>query len=199
MKTTEIVGFRRKDVGSKEAKLLRADGNVPCVLYGGSEIIHFHAPAILFKELFYTQDAYLVDLNIEGVEKKAVLKDSQFHAVSEAPLHVDFLEIFDNKEIDIEVPVVIEGKSVGVQKGGQLFVKSTTLRVKGLPNSLPQEVKVDISTLDLGKSIKVKEIKTEGYTILNHGNVTVVTVIITRALKSAQTAAEAPKKAAKKK
>ena len=101
MKTTEIVGFRRKDVGSKEAKLLRADGNVPCVLYGGSEIIHFHAPAILFKELFYTQDALLVDLNIEGVEKKAVLKDAQFHAVSEAPLHVDFLEIFDNKETQV--------------------------------------------------------------------------------------------------
>ncbi len=190
MKTTEIVGFRREDVGTKSSKLLRADGNVPCVLYGGDEIIHFHSPMILFKDLFYTNDAFIVNLNIEGTLKRAILKDSQFHPVSDVPLHADFLEIFDDKEVEVLVPIKVTGNSPGVIKGGQLQLKTEKLRVKAKPALIPDYVSVNISSLDLGKSLKVKHIEAGDYAILNNENVSVATVIIPRALKAAQSAGE---------
>ena len=186
MNTTEIVGFRREEVGTKSAKALRADGNVPCVLYGGDEVIHFHAPMILFKDLFYTPNAYIVNLNIEGTEKRAVLKDSQFHPVSDVPLHADFLEIFDDKEVEVLVPVKLKGNSPGVIKGGQLQIVTEKLKVKAVPGDIPEFVMVDISSLELGKSLKVKHIEPGNYKILNNDNVSVASVIIPRALKAAQ-------------
>lgn len=188
MKTTEIVGFKREEVGTKYSKLLRADGNVPCVLYGGKENIHFHSPAYIFKDLLYTGDAHIVHLNVEGIEKKCVLKDVQFHPVSDMLLHVDLLEIFDDKEVVVEVPVRLEGVSPGILKGGQVYLKSKKLKVKAVPANLPDFVGIDISTLDLGKSIKVKEVKTDGFSIVTPEQVSIVSIIIPRALRSSLTA-----------
>ena len=187
MKTTEIVGFKREGVGSKDAKILRADGNVPCVLYGGKETIHYHSTESIFKELLYTGDAHIVNLNVEGVEKKCVLKEAQFHPVSDMLLHVDFLEIFDKKEVVLEVPVKLEGQAPGVLKGGQVYLKSKKLKVKAIPANLPDYVTVNISKLDLGKAIKVKEIKPEGFQIVTPEQVSVVSIIIPRSLRSALT------------
>ena len=179
-----IVGFNRENLGTKYSKLLRADGNVPSVLYGGEKVIHFHAPAYLYRELLYTPEAYIVELNVEGVEKKCVLKDAQFHPVSEALMHVDLLEIFDDKEVVLDVPVKIVGTSDGVSKGGQVYLKSKTLKVKALPSKLPQEVEVDISSLDLGNSLVVRDIAVEGFEVITKPSVSVVQVIVPRALKA---------------
>lgn len=184
MKTTEIVGFKREDLGTKASKTLRADGNVPCVLYGGKENIHFHSPVYLFKDLLYTPNAYIVNLNVEGVEKKAVLQDVQFHPVSDSIVHVDFLEIFEDKAVAIDVPVVTEGVAPGAQLGGQVYIKNKKLRVKAIPSKLPEVVKVDISSLELGHSVRVQDVEADGFEILTNPKVSIVQIIIPRALKA---------------
>lgn len=186
MKTTEIVGFKRTDLGTKYSKRLRAEGNAPCVVYGkGTENVHFHAPMYLFKDLLYTPNAYFVKLNIEGEEKTAILKDATFHPVSETILHVDFLEISDDRPIVMDIPVKLSGASKGAQLGGQVFVKQKSLKVKALPNDMPDEVNLDITELGLGKSLKVKHVDQEGFEIVTSANVSVVSCIIPRALKAA--------------
>lgn len=186
MKKTEIVGYKREAVGTKSSKALRADGNVPCVIYGGEEVIHFHSPAYLFKDLIYTPEVYEVELNIEGVVKRGVLKDAQFHPVSDMILHVDFLEIFDNKEVEMNVPVKLVGTAPGAAIGGQVYIKNKKLKVVALPNNLPDYVEVDISSLDLSQSLKVSEVSVAGeYKILTNPSVSIVSIIVPRALKAA--------------
>ncbi len=189
MKTTEIVGFKREDLGTKESRKLRADGNVPCVLYGGEEVIHFHAPAYLFKDVLYTPDAYVVNINVEGVEKKAVLKDVQFHPVSEVILHCDFFEIFEDKPVAIDIPVKLTGSSPGVQLGGQVYIKNKKLKVKAVPSKLPEYVDVNVDTLQLGASVRVKDLPEADYEIVTKPSVSIVQIIIPRALKAAGAAA----------
>lgn len=185
MKTTEIVGFKREELGTSSSKKLRADGNVPCVVYGSSdEPIHFHTPMYLFKDVLYTPNAYIVNLNVEGIEIKCILKDVQFHPVSEMILHADFFQIFDDKPVVIDIPVNIVGISPGVATGGKLFVKMNKLKIKALPGNLPDYVDVSINDLELGKSVRVKDIETKDFEILNNEQVTVASVVIPRALKS---------------
>lgn len=186
MKTTEIVGFKRDNLGTSSSKRLRADGNAPCVVYGeGSDPIHFHSPMYLFKDLLYTPDAYIVNLNVEGTEMKCILKDVQLHPVNEMILHVDFLKISEENPIVIDLPISISGTSTGVANGGQLFKKVTKLKVKGLSKDLPEAVDVSIEGLGLGKSVRVKDVETEGFKILNNEQVTIASVIIPRVLKQA--------------
>tara|TARA_B100000809_G_scaffold92173_1_gene90744 strand:- start:274 stop:885 length:612 start_codon:yes stop_codon:yes gene_type:complete len=186
MKTTEIVGFNRVDFGTKSSKALRADGNVPCVVYGGGENIHFHSPAYLFKDLLYTPNVYIVKLNVEGVEKNCILKDAQFHPVSEMILHVDFLEIFDDKAVTMNIPVELVGTAPGAAIGGQIYIKNKTVSVTALPGKLPEAVKVDISSLELGHSLKVSQIATsEDFEIITNPSVSIVSIIVPRALKAA--------------
>ena len=186
MKTTEIVGFKRENLGTKFAKRLRAEGNAPCVVYGpGKENVHFHAPMYLFKDLLYTPDAYFVNLNVEGVEKKCILKDATFHPVSEMILHVDFVEISDDRAIVMDIPVTLIGKSRGAALGGQVYLKQKTLKVKALPKDMPGTVELDITELGLGGSMKVKSVNSEGFDVITGSNVSVVSCIIPRALKAA--------------
>ncbi|MCP4520686.1 MAG: 50S ribosomal protein L25/general stress protein Ctc [Cytophagales bacterium] len=192
MKTTEIVGFKRatNELGTAFSKRLRAEGNVPCVLYGGEEVIHFHAPMYLFRDLLYTPDSYIVDLNVEGVEKKCILQDVQFHPVSDMILHVDFLEISEDKPVKMDVPVKITGAAEGVKIGGVLVIKTRKLRVKALPSQLPDYVEANVDGLQLGKSLKVESIKAEGYEILNAKSVSVASVTIPRSLRQALNAGD---------
>lgn len=191
MKTTEIVGFKREDLGTASSKALRADGNVPCVVYGGKDVIHFHSPAYLFKDLLYTPDAFMVKLNVEGIEKTCVLQDCQFHPVSDMLLHVDLMEVFDDKPVTMEIPVEVTGKAKGTDNGGLVYVKSKKLKVKALPGKMPQSVVIDVTPLDLGKSIKVMDIETDGFEIVTPEKVTIVGVIVPRALKAALKEAQA--------
>ncbi|SFB82066.1 large subunit ribosomal protein L25 [Flexibacter flexilis DSM 6793] len=185
MKSVEIIGFKRANLGKTEAKALRLESNVPCVLYGGNEQVHFYVPAILFRDLVYTPNAYTVSLNVEGKLFDAILQDIQFHPVNDMILHADFLVLDPAKEVKMNVPVRVEGTSVGVQKGGKLSVKLRKLTVKALPAALPDFVTVDVSALDLGKTIKVGQVKAEGFAILNAPNIPVVSIEIPRALKNA--------------
>ncbi|TDQ13540.1 large subunit ribosomal protein L25 [Algoriphagus boseongensis] len=185
MKTLEIIGFKRANLDSASLNEIRDSGNVPCVVYGPGipEQIHFSSPAILFRDLIYTPEVHLVELNIEGTIITAVLKEAQFHPVSEVLLHADFMAFTDDKPIKFEIPVKIEGSSPGLAKGGKLEFKTRRLKVKGLAKNLPDYVPVNISTLDLGKSFKVGELQPEGYEILTSPNVSIVTIGIPRALR----------------
>jgi large subunit ribosomal protein L25 len=183
MKTLEIIGYKRANLGKKASNDLRLDGYAPCVLYGGKDQVHFYTPMILFKELLYTPNVYQVALNIEGAEYKAVLQDAQFHPVNEVILHVDFLELQDDKPVKMEVPIQFTGVAPGVQKGGKLVSKLRKLAIKALPNDIPDYITVDISNLELGKSIKTGEITSDNYTILSNPNTPIATVEIPRALR----------------
>lgn len=185
MKTLEVIGFKRANLDSASLSELRESGNVPCVVYGPGikEQIHFYSPIILFRDLIYTPEVHLVELNIEGTIIKAVLKDAQFHPVSELLLHADFVAYAEDKPIKFEIPVKVVGSSPGIAKGGKLELKTRVLKVKGLANDFPDFITVDISDLDLGKSFKVEDIKAEGFEILTSPNVSIVTIGIPRALR----------------
>ncbi len=183
MKTVEIIGYKRANLGKSESKKLRAEGNVPCVLYGGEEQIHFYAPMILFRELVYTDRAHFVHLNIEGEEYEAILQDIQFHPVSEVILHVDFLQLFAGKPIKMDIPVHFEGTSPGVTKGGTLIKKRRYLKIKALPKNMPEFIEVRLESLDFGRSIKVEEIEENNFEILDPKIASVAVVEIPRALR----------------
>lgn len=187
MKTVEIIGYNRANLGKSEAKRLRAQGLVPSVIYGGDEQIHFYAPAILFRELIYTDQAHFVNLNIEGREFQAILQDAQFHPVSETLLHADFLQMFEGKPMKMKIPVHFEGSSPGVAKGGTLIKKRRHLMVKALPKHLPDFITVDLSKLDFGRALKVGEITEDNFEILDSKIASVAVVEIPRALRGKTT------------
>ena len=180
MKTIEIIGYKRANLGKNESKKLRDEGNVPSVVYGGKEQIHFHSPMILFRDLVYTPGANFVQLNIEGEIKNAILQDIQFHPVSEIILHADFLELSENKKIKMEIPVKFLGDAPGVLQGGKILTRIRKLSILAYPKNMPEFIEIDISHLELGKSIKVEDILSEQYEILNSPLVSVVSVNIPR-------------------
>ncbi len=191
MKSLEIVGFKRANLGKTESKALRLDAQVPCVLYGGKDIVHFSVPAILFRELLYTPEAHIVDLNVEGSHYRAIVQETQFHPVNEMLLHVDFLELQDGKEVKMDIPVKFIGVSPGVLAGGKLVSKLRKLKVRASAENLPDYVEVNISDLELGKSVKVGAVEAKNYTILTSEAAPIATVTIPRALKGEMATAAA--------
>ena len=185
MKTLEIIGYNRANLGKKSSKDLRLDGNVPCVLYGSGKQVHFYSPMILFRDLVYTPKSHIVELNIEGDLYKCILQEVQFHPVNEIILHADFLEIKEDKPVTMEIPVAYTGAAIGIQKGGKLVTKVNKLRIKALPKDMPDSIDVDISSLDLAKSVRVGEVKVENMTILNSPAVTMATIDVPRSLRGA--------------
>ena len=183
MKTHEIVGFKRANLGKSEAQELRSQGYVPSVLYGSGEQVHFYAPAMLFRELLFTPDIFNVTLNIEGTLYNAILQEKQFHPVNDSLIHADFLQIIEGKELKVDVPVKLTGTSSGVMKGGKMNQKLRKLRVQGLAENIPDYVNVDITELDLGKSVKVGAVKAENYVILTSASNPIASVEIPRALR----------------
>ncbi|TAE46620.1 MAG: 50S ribosomal protein L25/general stress protein Ctc [Cytophagia bacterium] len=183
MKSVEILGFKREVLGKKSSRHLREEASVPCILYGGGNEIHFHSPMIFFRDLVYTPEAHTVHLNIEGDEYEAILQDIQFHPVSEVILHADFLLLKEDKPVKIAVPVVFEGISPGVQQGGRLVIKIKKIMIKALPKNLPDNVVANISKLELGKSIKVKDLTVNNFEILDSAANPVASVEVPRGLK----------------
>ena len=184
MKSIEIVGFKRANLGKKNAQQLRQDAMVPCVLYGGAEQVHFHVPMIMFRELVYSPNVYEAKITIDGTVHRAILQDYQMHPVSEVLLHADFLALQDGKEVKMEIPVKFVGASPGVLAGGTLVTKLRKLKVKALPENLPDFVEIDISDVELGKSIKVGRIEAANYRILSDKLAPIATVTIPRGLRS---------------
>ena len=186
MKSLEIIGFKRANLGKKNAKSIRLDGMVPCVLYGSGKQVHFHAPAIMFRDLVYSSEMYTVDLDVDGAKHRAIMQDLQFHPVNEQLLHVDFLELKEDREVKMDIPVRFVGTSPGVMQGGKLVTKMRKVKIKALPANLPDYVEVDVSDLELGKSVKVGKVQPTNYTILTNPLASVATVTIPRALKQEQ-------------
>ncbi len=186
MKKVSVSGSPRENVGKKDARRLRREGFVPCVVYGGKEQIQFYTSEKSFKNIVYTPEACLVELDINGKKKDAVLQDIQFHPVTERILHVDFLEIFPDKPVKMSVPIRVVGDSPGVIAGGKLLVKRRRLEVLALPGDLPAEVEIDISALEIGDSVMVREISLENISLADPENDVIVIV------KSARAAMMAP-------
>jgi large subunit ribosomal protein L25 len=180
MKAIEIIGYKRANLGKGDAKRLRDESNVPCVLYGGEQQIHFYAPMILFRPLIYTEDAHFVNLNIEGTEYRCILQDVQYHPVSDIILHADFLELHEGKPIKMMIPVHFVCRAIWVQKGGKILVNERKLIVKALPKDMPESIEINIAKMDLGDTVKVKEVKIENFEILNSPNVTIASVNVPR-------------------
>jgi len=174
-------GSLRENVGKKDAKALRKQGKVPCVLYGGESQIHFGMDASEFKNLIFTPEIAFVELDIDGNSYKAILQDIQYHAVTGNIMHADFLTLFDDKEIIMGVPVKTTGNSAGVIKGGVLMIKMRRIKVKALPSNMPETITVDITNLEIGDSTKVGDIDSNNLTFLDSPNAVVVTVRVTRA------------------
>ena len=185
MKTIEIVGYKRANLGKAESQRLRHEGFVPCVVYGGNEQIHFYSPVILFRELVYTNEAHFVHLNIEGEESQAILQEIQFHPVSELILHADFLKISEDRKIKMDIPVKLVGQAPGVEKGGALVRKKATLKVQGLPKDMPDHIDVDISALDFHHAVKVADMKMGSLEFLDPKAAAIAAVEVPRAAKLA--------------
>jgi large subunit ribosomal protein L25 len=198
MKTIEIKGSLRKELGKKDSKLIRKSGNVPCVMYMKENNVHFFAHENSFHHLIYTHEAHLVKLSLDDQEYKAVLHDMQFHPVTDRLIHADFVQIFDNKPVIIDVPVTMVGEAPGVKAGGKLIVKKRHLKVLGLAENLPEDLVVDVSNLNIAHSIKVGDLSYDKIELIDPKITTVVTVATSRvALKTEEEeAAEAAAAAA---
>jgi len=167
MKSITINGSQRESVGKKATKALRNAGQVPCVVYGGDKTIHFAAEAKAFKNLVYTPDVHTVVIVLEdGSKIDVILQDIQFHPVSDNILHADFYQIFDDKEVSMEIPVRISGSSPGVRNGGVLRIVRRSLRVKALPKNLPDFLNADISEMKIGDIMTVANLLADEFTIL---------------------------------
>jgi large subunit ribosomal protein L25 len=202
MKTIEIKGTFRKELGKKSSKQIRKAGNVPCVMYGKDINIHFQAHENSFKDLVYTAEAHLVKLIIDDKEYRAVLKDMQFHPVKDNILHADFMEVFNNKRVVISVPIKVSGDSAGVIAGGKLAIKKRTLKVKALAIDLPEFLPVDITNLNIHESVKVGDLSYEKIELLDPKKSMVLTIATSRVAQktdaeiAAETAAAAAAEAA---
>jgi large subunit ribosomal protein L25 len=200
MKSITIKGSERESVGKVATKALRNAGAVPCVLYGGNQPVHFSADERAFKSLVYTPNAHTVVIELEGKTFNAILQDIQVHPVTDKILHIDFFQLFDDKEITMEVPVKVVGVSPGVLLGGVLRLNTRRLKVKALPANLPDFIDADISPLEMGNKLYVTKLVSDKYKLLHPDNTVVAQVRISRAaMKAAQEAAKAAKAPAGKK
>jgi len=161
----------KRTAGTKQAiKQLRNEGKIPCVLYGGKDVIHFAAPILSFRDLVYTPLVHTVDLNIEGDQRKAIMKEIQFHTVTDKILHIDFLELAPDKAVVMDIPLKFSGSAAGVREGGELRTKLRKLKVKALPENLPDEIEINVEHLKISEAIRVKDVKVKGAEVLDMPN-----------------------------
>jgi large subunit ribosomal protein L25 len=180
MKTLEIKGSFRTELGKKSSKQLRKADNVPCVIYGQKDNIHFYAHENSFKNLVYTPEAHLVKLSLQDKEYRVVLKEMQFHPVSDRILHADFIEITENKPVVINIPIRVFGDSAGVISGGKLVIKKRNLKVKGLADDLPESLPIDITKLKIHESFKVGDLSFPKIELLDPKKLMVLTIATSR-------------------
>ncbi len=181
MKSITIKGSERESVGKKATKALRNAGKVPCVVYGGEKPLHFSADELAFKNLVYTPNAHTAVIELEnGVKIDAVMQDIQFHPVTDKIIHIDFYQLFADKELTMDIPVKLDGNSPGVRNGGRLLFRKRKLTIKALPANLPDFFNVDISKLKIGGTIAVGTVTSEDYTILHPDTTAIVQVKMSR-------------------
>ncbi len=182
MKSITIKGSKRESVGKVATKALRNAGKVPCVLYGGEQALHFSADELSFKNLVYTPNVYTATIELEnGDTFNAILQDIQFHPVTDKILHIDFYQLFSDKEVTMSIPVKLTGSSPGVMNGGSLRFPNRKLKVKGLPDNLPDFINADISKLKIGDKLYITEVDANGCSFLHPDNTIVAQVRRARA------------------
>jgi large subunit ribosomal protein L25 len=191
MKSIAISGSPRENVGKRDAKELRYQSMVPAVLYGGPTQTHFAVSAADLRPVVYTPDVHFIDIEVAGVTTQAIIQDIQFHPLTEQILHVDFLQLDPKKPLTMEIPVKLTGTSPGVKTGGKLVLKLRKLRVKALPKDHLDTIDVSISELEVGKSVRVADLKFDKLTITNAQEDTIVSVTTSRALRQAEQEAAA--------
>ena len=185
MKTFELSGEVRENLGKKATKAVRVSENIPCVLYGGKDNVHFTVSASAVRKLIYTPEVYVVDLTIGKNKTKAIMKELQFHAVTDKVQHIDFLEIDEKKPVVVELPVKLTGLAEGVKAGGKLSLEMRKLKVKGIYTNIPESITVDVTNVGLGKSIQVGKLALKDLEILNSKMSVVAQVKLTRAARGA--------------
>ena len=182
MKSVSINGIARVNLGKSFAKKLRKEENVPCVLYGGKEDpIHFYAHTNEFRKIVYTPEVFLIDLVIGEEKIRAIMGDIQFHPVTDQLLHIDFLRVFENEKVQINLPLNIKGNSIGVRNGGRLALNTRKLLVEAFADDLPENIEIDISDLRIGQTIRISDLSLDNITLLNNSHDVVVAVKTARA------------------
>ena len=182
MKSLAITGARRAAQTKQETRSLRAEGKVPCVLYGGKESVHFSVPALSLKKLVYSPDVHLVDIDIEGTTHRAVMKELQFHTVNDRLLHIDFMEVMDDKKVTVEIPVRLKGTAIGVRAGGQMLHKMRKLKIAALPKDLPDQFEIKVDDMQIGQTVRVRDMKLDGVTFLDIPAAAIVAIKTARAV-----------------
>ncbi len=189
MKTITIEGQLRTELGKKATRQLRSQDLVPGVIYGGATEVSFSAPAAAFKSLVYTSEFQLAQVNVGGQSYTCVLKELQFDKVSDKLIHVDLLQLVDDKKVVVDLPVKFVGNAAGVKAGGRLVVKMKSLKVKTLPKFLREQVDVDITNLELNGNIRVEDVKLSDMEIMNSPRIPMASIVMTRQLKQEEAAA----------
>jgi large subunit ribosomal protein L25 len=190
MKTITIEGQIRTEHGKQATRQLRSEDKVPGVIYGGAREVNFSAPVSAFKSLVYTPEFQLADVQVEGNGYTCILKDLQFDKVTEELLHVDLLELVEDKKVIATLPLKLTGTAIGVKGGGKLIVKMKSLKVKTYPRFLKESIEVDISSLELNGNIRVQDVTAENYEILNSPRIPIASVVMTRQLKQEESSTE---------
>lgn len=189
MKSITIEGQLRTGFGKTATRQLRSQELVPGVIYGGSQEINFQAPAAAFKNLVYTPSFQIAEVKLEGKTYRTILKDLQFDKVDDKLIHIDLLELVEDKKVIADIPLKFTGVSKGVKDGGKLITKMKSLKVKTLPKYLKEQIEVNVDNLDLNGNIRVEDVKIDNYEILNSPRIPVASVVLTRLLKQEEAAA----------
>ena len=197
MKTITIEGQLRTEIGKQATRQLRSEEKVPGVIYGGAKEVNFSAPATSFKTLVYTPDFQLADVTVDGKSYKCILKDLQFDKVSDELIHVDFLELVEDRQIVATIPIKFTGAAKGVKDGGKLITKMKALKIKTYPKYLKENIEVDLTTLELNGNVRVEDVKAANYEILNSPRIPIASIVLTRQLKQEEAATVAPAAGAK--
>src|ERR1700709_2522861 len=183
MKSITIEGQLRTETGKKATQQLRSQSMVPGVIYGGAEEVSFYAPATAFKSLVYTSAFQIAEVKVGGKSYKTILKDLQFDKVNDALIHIDLMELVEDKKAIATIPLKFTGTAKGVKDGGKLIVKMKSLKIKTLPKYLKENIEVDLTNLELNGNIRVEDVKLENYEILNSPRIPLASVVLTRQLK----------------
>jgi len=194
MKSVTIEGQLRTEFGKKAARQIRSQENVPAVIYGGAEEVNFVASSKSFKPLVYTSEFQIADVKIGDKSYKCILKDLQFDKVSDALIHVDLLELVDNKMVIANLPLKYVGTSIGVKDGGKLILKMKSVKVKTYPKYLKENLEVDITNLNINENLRVEDIKADNIEIMNSPRIPIASVVMTRQLKQEEAAASKDEK-----
>jgi large subunit ribosomal protein L25 len=191
MKTITIEGQLRTGFGKSHTRELRSQELVPGVIYGGAEEINFYAPAAAFKNLVYTPSFQLAEVKVDGKTYRTIMKDLQFDKVNDSLIHIDLLELVEDKKVIADIPLKFVGASKGVKDGGKLIAKMKSLKVKTYPKYLKEQIEVNVDNLELNGNIRVEDVKVDNYEILNSPRIPVASVVLTRQLKQEEAAAPA--------